>query len=128
MGLTLEDIRPAIVTATTDSPKGFLNTAETGFTIAANDQIIDAEIFNDVILAYRNGAPIRVRDVGRALAEASNRNLAGYQNNELGIILNVFKQAGANVISARRHGPQKLSRCGHRLRQQAACASSRSRR
>jgi multidrug efflux pump subunit AcrB len=98
MGLTLEDIRPAIVNATTDSPKGFLNTAETGFTIAANDQIIDAEIFNDVILAYRNGAPIRVRDVGRAVAEASNRNLAGYQNNELGIILNVFKQAGANVI------------------------------
>jgi hydrophobe/amphiphile efflux-1 (HAE1) family protein len=98
MGLTLEDIRPAIVGATTDSPKGFLNTAETGFTIAANDQIIEAELFNDVILAYRNGAPIRVHDVGRAVAEASNRNLAGYQNNELGIILNVFKQAGANVI------------------------------
>jgi multidrug efflux pump subunit AcrB len=98
MGLTLEEIRPAIVSATTDSPKGFLNTAESGFTIAANDQIIDAETFNDVILAYRNGAPIRVRDVGRAVAEASNRNLAGYQNNELGIILNVFKQAGANVI------------------------------
>src|ERR1700688_1320386 len=98
MGLTLEEIRPAIVNATTDSPKGSLNTAETGFTIAANDQILDAEIFNDVILAYRNGAPIRVRDVGRAVAEASNRNLAGYQNNELGIILNVSKQPGANVI------------------------------
>src|SRR5712691_2597162 len=99
IGLTLEEIRPAIVSATTDSPKGTLNTAETGFTIAANDQIVEADIFNDVILAYRNGAPIRVRDVGQAVAEASNRNLAGYQNNELGIILNISKQPGANVIA-----------------------------
>jgi HAE1 family hydrophobic/amphiphilic exporter-1 len=94
----LEEIRPAIVDAATDSPKGTLNTPETGFTIAANDQILEAEIFNDVILAYRNGAPVRVRDVGQAVAEASNRNLAGHQNNELGIILNVSKQPGANVI------------------------------
>jgi hydrophobe/amphiphile efflux-1 (HAE1) family protein len=98
LGLTLEEIRPAIVNATTAAPKGMLNTTEVGYTIAANDQILEAEPFNDVILAYRNGGPIRVRDVGQAVAEASNRNLAGYQNNELGIILNVSKQPGANVI------------------------------
>ncbi len=98
LGLTLEEVRPAIVSATTAAPKGVLNTAEVGFTIAANDQILDAELFNDVVLAYRNGGPIRVRDVGQAVAEASNRNLAGYQNNELGIILNISKQPGANVI------------------------------
>jgi multidrug efflux pump subunit AcrB len=98
MGLTLEEIRPAIVNATTASPKGMLNTAQIGFTIAANDQIIDANLFNDVILAYRNGGPIRVRDVGVAIADASNRYLAGYQNNELGILLNISKQPGANVI------------------------------
>ena len=66
MGLTLEEVRPAIVSATTAAPKGMLNTAEVGFTIAANDQILDAELFNDVVLAYRNGGPIRVRDVGQA--------------------------------------------------------------
>src|SRR6266849_5501715 len=98
LGLTLEEVRPAIVSATTAAPKGVLNTAEVGFTIAANDQILEAELFNDVILAYRNGGPIRVRDVGQAVAEASNRNLAGYQDNELGIILNTSKQPGANVI------------------------------
>ena len=98
LGLTLEEIRPAIVTATTAAPKGMLNTSELSFTIAANDQILDPEIFNDVILAYRNGGPIRVRDVGQAVADASNRYLAGYQNNELGILLNVSKQPGANVI------------------------------
>ena len=97
LGLTLEEIRPAIVTATTAAPKGMLNTSEC-FTIAANDKILDPEIFNDVILAYRNGGPIRVRDVGQAVADASNRYLAGYQNNELGILLNVSKQPGANVI------------------------------
>jgi hydrophobe/amphiphile efflux-1 (HAE1) family protein len=98
LGLTLEEIRPAIVNATTAAPKGMLNTAELGFTIAANDQILDPEIFNDVILAYRNGGPIRVRDVGQAVADASNRYLAGYQNNQLGILLNISKQPGANVI------------------------------
>jgi len=98
LGLTLEEVRPPIVTATTAAPKGMLNTSELSFTIAANDQILDPEIFNDVILAYRNGGPIRVRDVGQAVADASNRYLAGYQNNELGILLNVSKQPGANVI------------------------------
>jgi len=98
IGLTLEEIRTSIVNATTNAPKGTLYTDEIGFIIAANDQITDAEPFNDVVLAYRNGGPIRVRDVGRAVADASNRNLAGYQNNELGILLNVFKQPGANVI------------------------------
>jgi hydrophobe/amphiphile efflux-1 (HAE1) family protein len=98
LGLTLEDIRPAIVAATTAAPKGMLNTSDLSFTIAANDQILDPEIFNDVILAYRNGGPVRVRDVGIAVADASNRYLAGYQNNELGILLNISKQPGANVI------------------------------
>jgi len=98
VGLTLEEIRTAIVNSTTNAPKGTLYTDEIGFIIAANDQITDADPFNDVVLAYRNGGPIRVRDVGRAVADASNRNLAGYQNNELGILLNVYKQPGANVI------------------------------
>jgi hydrophobe/amphiphile efflux-1 (HAE1) family protein len=97
-GLTLEEIRTTIVNATTNAAKGTLNTPKTAFTIAANDQITDPQIFNDVVLAYRNGAPIRVRDVGQAVAEASNRNVAAYQNNDPGILLNVFKQPGANVI------------------------------
>src|SRR5436309_3264683 len=63
IGLTLEEIRTTIVNATTNAPKGTLYTDEIGFVIAANDQITDAEPLNDVVLAYRNGAPIRVRDV-----------------------------------------------------------------
>jgi hydrophobe/amphiphile efflux-1 (HAE1) family protein len=97
-GLTLEDIRSTLVNSTTNLAKGTINTAQTSFTIAANDQITAAKPFNDVILAYRNGAPIRVRDVGQAVAEEVDRNVAAYQNNKDGIILAVFKQPGANVV------------------------------
>jgi len=97
-GVTLEEIRSALVNSTTNVAKGTINTPKISFTLAANDQIIKAEEFNDVIIAYRNGAPIRVRDVGQAVSEAQDRNVAAYQNNQDGIILAVFKQPGANVI------------------------------
>ena len=67
-GLTLEDVRGAIVAATTNAAKGALTTATTTYTIAANDQITKPEQFDDVIIAYRNGAPVRVRDVGHAIS------------------------------------------------------------
>jgi hydrophobe/amphiphile efflux-1 (HAE1) family protein len=97
-GITLEDIRSTLVASTSNAAKGTINTPKTSFTIAANDQIIEAGPFNDVVLAYRNGAPIRVRDVGQAVAEQVDRTVAAYQNNQDGIILAVFKQPGANVI------------------------------
>jgi hydrophobe/amphiphile efflux-1 (HAE1) family protein len=97
-GLTLEDIRGQLATSTTNAAKGVLNGDRMTFTIAANDQIIDADKFNDVVLAYRNGAPIRVRDVGQAVAEPVDRTVAAYQNNKDGVILAIYKQPGANVI------------------------------
>jgi HAE1 family hydrophobic/amphiphilic exporter-1 len=97
-GLTLEDIRGNLVSSTTNAAKGVINTDKITFTIAANDQITDAEKFNDVVLAYRNGAPIRVRDVGQAVSDQVDRTVAAYQNNRDGVILAVFKQPGANVI------------------------------
>jgi hydrophobe/amphiphile efflux-1 (HAE1) family protein len=97
-GVTLEEIRSMLVNATTNAAKGTINTDKVSFTIAVNDQILQAEPFNDVILAYRNGGPIRVRDVGQAVAEPVDRTVAGYQNNKPGIILAVFKQPGANVV------------------------------
>jgi HAE1 family hydrophobic/amphiphilic exporter-1 len=97
-GITLEDIRGTLVNSTANAAKGTINTDKLSFTIAANDQITDAEQFNDVVLAYRNGAPIRVRDVGQAIPDAADRNVAAYQNNQPGVILAVFKQPGANVV------------------------------
>ena len=97
-GITLEEIRSTLVTSTANAAKGTINTDKLSFTIATNDQITDAEQFNDVVLAYRNGAPIRVRDVGQAIPDAVDRTVAAYQNNQPGIILAVFKQPGANVV------------------------------
>ena len=97
-GLTLEEVRNTLVGATTIAAKGTVNTVRTSFTIAANDQIIDPEPFDEAILAYRNGGPIRVRDVGQAVAGPTDRTLAAYENGKQGIMLVVFKQPGANVI------------------------------
>jgi hydrophobe/amphiphile efflux-1 (HAE1) family protein len=98
LGLTLEDLRGSLTTATTNAPKGSLTTAKSSFTIDANDQITDAEKFDDVVIAYRNGAAARVRDVGRAVAAATDRFSAAYYNNDPAILLSVYKQPGANVI------------------------------
>ncbi len=98
-GLTLEELRGQLVTSTTNAAKGVINGDKITFTIDANDQITDADKFNDVVLAYKNGAPIRVRDVGQAVAaEPVDRTVAAYQNNKDGVILAIFKQPGANVI------------------------------
>jgi hydrophobe/amphiphile efflux-1 (HAE1) family protein len=97
-GLTLEEVRRTLVNATTIAAKGVVNTEKMTFTIAANDQIVDASVFDDIVLAYRNGGPIRVRDVGQAIAAASDRTVAGYQNNKQGVLLVVYKQPGANVV------------------------------
>jgi hydrophobe/amphiphile efflux-1 (HAE1) family protein len=97
-GLTLDDIRGALVTATTDAPKGSLTTARASFTIDANDQITDAKQFDSVIVSYANGAPVRLHDVGRAVAAPADRFSAAYYNNAPTILLSVYKQPGANVI------------------------------
>ncbi len=97
-GLTLEDVRAAMVTATTDAPKGSLTTTKTSFTIGANDQITNANQFDDVILSYVNGAPVRIRDIGHAIAAATDRFSAAYYDNRPAILLSVYKQPGANVL------------------------------
>ena len=97
-GLTLEELRGALVNATTNAPKGSLTTARTSLTIEANDQIVEPKPFEDVIVAYRNGAPVRVRDIGRAVAAATDRFSAAYHDNDQAILLSVYKQPGANVI------------------------------
>jgi hydrophobe/amphiphile efflux-1 (HAE1) family protein len=97
-GLTLEDVRGAVIVATTNSAKGSVNGDKIGFTIATNDQLTVPEQYEDVIIAYRNGAPIRVRDVGQAVEGPLDRNVAGYQNNKPGVLLIVYKQPGANVV------------------------------
>ncbi len=97
-GLTLEDVRGAAVSATANAPKGVLNTVKTSFAITANDQITQAEQFDEVVIAYRDGAPVRIRDVGRAVFAAADRNAAAFANNVPSLVLSINKQPDANVI------------------------------
>ena len=80
-------------------PRGSLNGDRQSFTIAANDQLTKAEQYDDVIIAYRNGAPIRVRDVGRAVDGPLDVNIAALARGKPAVVILVFKQPGANVIT-----------------------------
>ncbi|HEY8287931.1 MAG TPA: multidrug efflux RND transporter permease subunit [Acetobacteraceae bacterium] len=98
MGMTLEDVRGTLVNATVNAPKGTIDTPDRSFAVYNNDQLTKAAQYDDVILAWRNGAPVRVRDIGQAIDGPENQLLAGWQNGQRGIILLVFKQPGVNVI------------------------------
>ncbi len=99
MGMTLEDVRAVLTSATVDNAKGSLDGAHTAFTVYDNDQLTKAAQYNTVVIAYRNGAAIRVRDIGQAIDGPENALVAGWQNGKRGIQLIVFKQPAANVIS-----------------------------
>ncbi len=97
-GLTLEDVRGVLAVANSDASKGSINGVRQSFTIAANDQLVKAQDYDNVIIAYRNGAPIRVRDVGQAVAGPQDVTIAALSGDQPAVILLVFKQPGANVI------------------------------
>ena len=98
MGLTLEDVRSMLTNMTVNSAKGSIDGPRQAFAIYDNDQLTKASQYENVILAYRNGAPIRVKDIGVAVDGPENAKLAGWQNGHRGIQLLIFKQPGANVI------------------------------
>ena len=98
MGMTLEDVRALLVTATVDSPKGSIDGPERSFAVYANDQVTKSSGIENIVLAYRNGAQVRVRDIGHAVDGPENARLAGWVNGSRGMQLFIFKQPGANVI------------------------------
>jgi HAE1 family hydrophobic/amphiphilic exporter-1 len=97
-GLQLEDVRAQIAITTVDSPKGNIDGATKSYTIYANDQLPDSKDWNDVIIAYRNGGPLRIRDIGQAVTGPEDAKQAAWANGKRGVFLVVYKQPGANVI------------------------------
>jgi HAE1 family hydrophobic/amphiphilic exporter-1 len=97
-GLSLEDVRIPLSISTVDNPKGSIRGDRRAFTIYTNDQLPNSKDWNDVIVAYRNGAPLRVRDIGQAVTGPQDTTQAGWADGKRGIILVIFKQPGANVI------------------------------
>jgi multidrug efflux pump subunit AcrB len=97
MGVTLEDVRAAIITASVNVPKGTLDGAKQSMTLDTTDQIFDAATFNSVIVAYRNGAPVRVGDLGRAVSGVENIREAAWLSGERAVVIDVHKQPGYNI-------------------------------
>jgi HAE1 family hydrophobic/amphiphilic exporter-1 len=100
LGLQLEDVANVINAATVDAPKGSINGPTRSMTIYDNDQLLKAAPWNDVVVAYKNGAAVRVRDIGVAVDGPENRLITAWQNGRQGILLLIYKQPGANVIEA----------------------------
>ncbi|MFA9219119.1 MAG: efflux RND transporter permease subunit, partial [Sphingomonadaceae bacterium] len=102
-GLGLDTLRTAITAANANGAKGNFDGPTRAYSINANDQLLTAREYQDLILAYKNGAPIRLRDVAQVVDSAENVELGAWSGHQgtlkQAIILNVQRQPGANVIS-----------------------------
>jgi multidrug efflux pump len=97
-GLNIDDLRTTLSTANVNTPKGNFDGPKQASTINANDQISDPNQYLSLVIAYRNGAPVRLRDVANVVNGAENTKLGAWANLTPAVILNVQRQPGANVI------------------------------
>ncbi len=97
-GLTLDDLRTSISNANQSQAKGSFDGATRASTIGTNDQLKTADQYRSLVIAYRNGAPIRVSDIANVVEDAENTQLAAWANRDPAVILNIQRQPGANVI------------------------------
>jgi multidrug efflux pump len=97
-GLGLEDVRTAIVNANVAGPKGSLDGAHQSYTIAANDQLVAAEAYKSIVIAYRNGAPILLRDVAQIVDGLENDKVGAWYQGLSAVVIDIQRQPGANVV------------------------------
>jgi multidrug efflux pump len=98
-GLNIDDLRTTLGNANVNTPKGNFDGNMRAYTINANDQIRNASDYQSLIVAYKNGSPVRLSDVGDVIDGAQNDKLGAWMNETPAIILNIQRQPGANVIS-----------------------------
>jgi multidrug efflux pump len=98
-GLNLEDLRSALTSTTVNMAKGSFDGPAQAFQINANDQLLSAAGYRDVVVAYRNGAPVMLTDVARITDGIENARLAAWQNDTPAILVNIQRQPGANTIT-----------------------------
>ncbi len=99
LGLNLDDVRTAIGNANVNQAKGSFDGPTRASTIDANDQLRSADEYRNLIIAYKNGAPIRVSDVADVIDGAENVRLGAWANAQPAVIVNIQRQPGANVIA-----------------------------
>ena len=97
-GLSMADLRAAVVSANVSGPKGSLDGKYQFYTISSNDQITDAEAYKEVIVAYRNNAPVLLKDVAQVVDGLENNKVGGWFQDAPAVVIDVHRQPGANVI------------------------------
>ncbi len=97
-GLSLEDIRNTLAAANVDQAKGNLNGTRQSYTIGANDQLLTSSAYKPIVIAYRNGAAVRVQDVANVVDGPENTLQAAWMNEVPAVIVNIQRQPGANII------------------------------
>jgi len=98
LGLSLEDVRTALMQNNINAPKGSFDGPRQSYAIGANDQILSAEEYKPVIIACKHGSPIRLGDIGDVVDNVENVRLAGWVGDKPSVILDIQRQPGANII------------------------------
>jgi multidrug efflux pump len=98
-GVNMEDLRTVLSNASVNSAKGIFDGAAQAFQINANDQLLSSAGYRDVIVAYKNGAPVMLTDVAKISDSVENANLAAWMNQTPAVIINIQRQPGANTIA-----------------------------
>jgi len=98
-GMSLEDLRTGLAAANVNQAKGVLDGPRQSFTIGANDQLNASAQYNGIVVAYKNGAPVRLSDVAQAVDSAENIKQAAWMNTTPAVVVNIQRQPGSNIIS-----------------------------
>src|SRR6266496_57363 len=98
LGLSFEDVRAALVQNNVNAPKGSFDGPRQSYSISANDQIFSATEYRNVIIAYKGGSPVRIRDIGEVIDNVENIRMGGWVDQRPAVILDVQRQPGANII------------------------------
>jgi multidrug efflux pump len=109
-GLSMADLRTAIAAANVSGPKGSLDGRYQFYTISSNDQITNSEAYKQVIVAYRNQAPVLLKDVAQVVDGLENAKVGGWFQGNPAVVIDVHRQPGANVIETVRHVKAELPR------------------
>jgi len=96
--MSMEDVRSAISATNSDSAKGGFDGERQAITLSANDQLMTSDAYPDLVLAWRNGSPVRLRDVGTVVDGVENTRVAGWYNGKPAVLLDVQRQPGENIV------------------------------
>ena len=98
-GLSLEDVRNAVAAANVNGAKGGFDGPRQSYAVGANDQLLSPDSYRSLVIAYKNGAPIRLSDVGSVIGGVENDRVAGWYNGQQAVVLDIQRQPGANIVA-----------------------------